>query len=113
MSCTTYFFNGEMPISGMAGSPYERRRGRPPTGQRRHQESRSSRRQSTVFAAKGYAGASLRAVGREAEVDPALVHHYFDGKAALFVAAMALPFNHARSRCTSVPVLDLEPQGRR
>jgi AcrR family transcriptional regulator len=46
-----------------------------------------------VFAAKGYDGASLRAVAREAEVDPALVHHYFDGKAALFVAAMALPFD--------------------
>ena len=46
-----------------------------------------------VFAAKGYDGASLRAVAREAEVDPALVHHYFDGKASLFVAAMALPFD--------------------
>ncbi len=46
-----------------------------------------------VFAAKGYDGASLRAVAREAQVDPALVHHYFDGKASLFVAAMALPFD--------------------
>ena len=46
-----------------------------------------------VFAAKGYDGASLRAVAREARVDPALVHHYFDGKASLFVAAMALPFD--------------------
>ena len=48
-----------------------------------------------VFAAKGYDGASLRAVAREAGVDPALVHHYFDGKASLFVAAMALPFDPA------------------
>ena len=46
-----------------------------------------------VFAAKGYDGASMRAVAREAHVDPALVHHYFDGKASLFVAAMALPFD--------------------
>lgn len=46
-----------------------------------------------VFAAKGYDGASLRAVAREAGVDPGLVHHYFDGKASLFVAAMALPFD--------------------
>src|ERR1700759_2778080 len=45
-----------------------------------------------VFAAKGYDGASLRAVAREAEVDPALVHHYFDGKPSVFVAAVALPF---------------------
>ena len=50
-------------------------------------------RPSRVFAAKGYDGASLRAVAREASVDPALVHHYFDGKADLFVAAMALPFD--------------------
>jgi AcrR family transcriptional regulator len=46
-----------------------------------------------VFAAKGYDGATLRAIAREAAVDPALVHHYFDGKASLFVAAMALPFD--------------------
>jgi AcrR family transcriptional regulator len=46
-----------------------------------------------VFAAKGYDGTSLRAIAREAAVDPALVHHYFDGKASLFVAAMALPFD--------------------
>ena len=46
-----------------------------------------------LFADKGYDGTSLRGVAREAGVDPALVHHYFDGKAALFVAAMALPFD--------------------
>jgi len=60
-----------------------------------------------VFAAKGYDGASLRAIAREAAVDPALVHHYFDGKASLFVAAMALPFDprsvqHSSSTSTSV-----------
>jgi AcrR family transcriptional regulator len=57
-----------------------------------------------VFAEKGYDGASLRAIARAAKVDPALVHHYFDGKADLFVTAMALPFDprtvrdHASSR---------------
>jgi len=45
------------------------------------------------FSAKGYDASSLRAIARRAEVDPALVHHYFDGKAALFVEAMALPVN--------------------
>jgi AcrR family transcriptional regulator len=60
-----------------------------------------------VFADKGYDGTSLRAVARAAGVDPALVHHYFDGKASLFVAAMALPFDprqvkeHASSRADS------------
>ncbi len=46
-----------------------------------------------VFAERGYDGTSLRAVARAAAVDPALVHHYFDGKADLFVSAMALPFD--------------------
>jgi AcrR family transcriptional regulator len=46
-----------------------------------------------VFAAKGYDGTSMRGVAREAGVDPALVHHYFDGKASLFIAAMSLPFD--------------------
>jgi len=54
-----------------------------------------------VFAAKGYDGASLRAIAREAAVDPALVHHYFDGKASLFVAAMALPFDPRRVQHSS------------
>jgi len=46
-----------------------------------------------TFATKGYEGASLRAVARAARVDAALVHHYFDGKADLFIAAMCLPFD--------------------
>lgn len=46
-----------------------------------------------VFAANGYEKASLRAVARDAGVDASLVHHYFDGKAGLFVAAMSLPFD--------------------
>jgi AcrR family transcriptional regulator len=46
-----------------------------------------------TFASQGYEGASLRAVARAAGVDAALVHHYFDGKADLFIAAMALPFD--------------------
>ena len=47
----------------------------------------------TEFSAKGYDASSLRAIARLAEVDPALVHHYFDGKAALFVESMSLPVN--------------------
>jgi AcrR family transcriptional regulator len=56
-----------------------------------------------VFAAKGYEAASLRGVAREAGVDPALVHHYFDGKASLFVAAMAIPFDprHVREHAAT------------
>jgi len=44
-----------------------------------------------TFAERGYDGTSLRAVARAAGVDAALIHHYFEGKAGLFMAAMALP----------------------
>jgi AcrR family transcriptional regulator len=44
-----------------------------------------------VFAADGYARASLRAIARLAGVDAALVHHYFADRSALFVAAMDIP----------------------
>jgi AcrR family transcriptional regulator len=44
-----------------------------------------------VFAAEGYAAASLRGIAQRAGVDPALVHHYFEGKAALFVEVTGLP----------------------
>jgi AcrR family transcriptional regulator len=44
------------------------------------------------FAAKGFHGASLRGIARRAEVDPALVHHWFpDGKEELFVESVGLP----------------------
>ena len=46
-----------------------------------------------VFAEVGYAAASMRAIARRAEVDPALMHHYFTDKAALFVETMALPID--------------------
>ena len=46
----------------------------------------------SLFAARGYDATSLRAIARAAEVDPALVHHYFDGKADVFTSAFALPF---------------------
>ncbi len=46
-----------------------------------------------VFAQKGYDGTSLRAVARAAGVDPALIHHYFDGKQGLFLAALEVPFD--------------------
>lgn len=41
-----------------------------------------------AFAERGYDSASIRAIAREADVDPALVHHYFDGKSDLFFHAI-------------------------
>jgi AcrR family transcriptional regulator len=46
-----------------------------------------------LFAEKGYDAASIRAIARAAEVDPALIHHFFDNKAGLLVAALQLPID--------------------
>lgn len=43
------------------------------------------------FARAGYDGATLRAIAREAEVDQALLHHYYGTKEQLFVAAVGFP----------------------
>jgi AcrR family transcriptional regulator len=43
------------------------------------------------FATRGYDATTVRAIATDAEVDPALVIHYFGTKEALFVAAAGLP----------------------
>jgi AcrR family transcriptional regulator len=64
-------------------------RGRRPAGTDTRAE--ILRAASRAFASAGYQSASLRGIARDAGVDPALVHHYFAGKRALFVEAMRLP----------------------
>lgn len=44
-----------------------------------------------AFAQTGWAGTTLRAVAREADVDPALVYHYFGSKQGLLDAATTPP----------------------
>lgn len=44
-----------------------------------------------AFAAHGYDAVSLRAIARQAGVDPALVHHFFNSKSELFATALELP----------------------
>ena len=46
-----------------------------------------------VFGEHGFENASVRRVAARAGVDPALVHHYFGTKQALFLAAMELPID--------------------
>jgi AcrR family transcriptional regulator len=46
-----------------------------------------------LFGERGYDKASIRAIAREAKVDPALVHHYFGSKEELFAAAMEFPID--------------------
>jgi AcrR family transcriptional regulator len=46
----------------------------------------------SLFATQGFARTSVRAIAREARVDPSLVLHYFGTKENLFLSAIQLPF---------------------
>jgi AcrR family transcriptional regulator len=48
------------------------------------------------FAEFGYEKATIRGIARRAEVDPALVHHYFTNKQQLFATAVRLPVDPAK-----------------
>ncbi|GAA4041860.1 TetR family transcriptional regulator [Arthrobacter methylotrophus] len=49
-----------------------------------------------LFAERGFDGTSLRQVAREAEVDPAMIHHFFKGKDELFAQSVELPADPAQ-----------------
>ena len=75
-----------------------RRPGRP----RATQDARAGRREALIlaarleFSAKGFRGASLRAIARAAEVDVTLIAHYFGNKEGLYSAAFEL-VDHAKA----------------
>ncbi|GAA3556744.1 TetR family transcriptional regulator [Kribbella ginsengisoli] len=96
--------------AGKRRAPSPRAPGRRPGGPDTRGEILRAARES--FAGKGFTSTSLRAVAREAGVDAALVHHYFDSKDALFVESMALPID---PRQVAAHVLDgpREELGRR
>ncbi|CAL9492756.1 HTH-type transcriptional regulator BetI [Streptomyces sp. enrichment culture] len=84
---------------GTDGAP-RRRRGRPAKGESGGGPGTQDRILASareLFAERGYEKTSVRAVARGAEVDQALVHHYFGTKEGLFSAAVAL---------TAAPVTD-------
>jgi AcrR family transcriptional regulator len=82
MSATRPASSGEAPDAA-------KRRGRRPAGKDRRGDILAAAR--AEFGARGFDATTLRGVARAAGVDPRLVHHYFDGKDALFVAAFELP----------------------
>jgi AcrR family transcriptional regulator len=75
------------------GEPSLARRGRRPAGKDTRAAIIDAAR--AEFSAKGYDASSLRAIARAAGVDPALVHHYFEGKSHLFAETMSLPVRPA------------------
>ncbi|MEU9497885.1 TetR family transcriptional regulator [Streptomyces sp. NPDC048196] len=54
------------------------------------------------FAADGYEKATIRAIARDAKIDPSMVMRYYDSKAGLFAAAVAID--------PGLPDLPLEPR---
>jgi AcrR family transcriptional regulator len=75
----------------MSGTEARRPRGRRP--------GKSDTRAAILDAARvafrrdAYAGTTLRGIAREADVDVALIRHYFGSKAGLFIAATDWPFD--------------------
>ncbi|GAA3435774.1 TetR/AcrR family transcriptional regulator [Kutzneria kofuensis] len=66
-----------------------KRRGRRPAGEDTKAALLAAARE--VFTEQGFDGATVRAIAARAEVDPAMVNHWFGGKQGLFAAAVQLP----------------------
>ena len=63
------------------------------TRRERFEGRRSCAAARAAFARDGYQGASLRGIARDAEVDVALISHFFGSKAGLFGAVVEWPFD--------------------
>ncbi|GAA3517557.1 TetR family transcriptional regulator [Aeromicrobium panaciterrae] len=79
-----------------------RRRGRPAAGAAVDTRQAILDAARTQFAAKGFTGASMRAIAAEAGVDASLISHYFGDKSRLLVATMELPVNPIEKIATVV-----------
>ncbi|RZS65684.1 TetR family transcriptional regulator [Agromyces ramosus] len=73
-----------------------RRRGRPRGATRDDTKARILAAAAAEFGERGYEAASIRSIARRAEVDPSLVHHYFDDKSALVAEVVAVPLRPDR-----------------
>lgn len=71
-----------------------RGRGRRPGDEDTRQAILNSARR--LFAEQGYERASMRAIARDAGVDPALIVHYFGSKEDLLLEALQLPLDPAQ-----------------
>ncbi|GAB3466318.1 TetR/AcrR family transcriptional regulator [Actinophytocola sediminis] len=79
-------------MSKAANSDAPRRRGRRPGGADTRAALVTAARE--VFIEQGYDGATVRAIAARAQVDAAMVNHWFGGKEGLFAeSVLKLPFN--------------------
>jgi AcrR family transcriptional regulator len=79
----------------MTGAAVPRRRGRPArteAGEGPGARERILEAARTEFAERGYDKTTVRGIAKAADVDPALVHHYFGTKDEVFAAAIEVSF---------------------
>ncbi|MFF4233848.1 TetR family transcriptional regulator [Streptomyces sp. NPDC001820] len=82
----------------MTGAAAPRRRGRPARtgeGEGPGARERILKAARTEFAERGYDKTTVRGIAKAADVDPALVHHYFGTKDEVFAAAIEVSFEPA------------------
>ncbi|HEY0168699.1 MAG TPA: TetR family transcriptional regulator [Jatrophihabitans sp.] len=77
--------------SAAGGSQRSNRTGRRPGGSGTRDDILEAARK--LFAERGYAGATIRAIALEAGVDGALIHHFFASKEGVFAAAIEDTFS--------------------
>ncbi|AFM17394.1 transcriptional regulator [Mycolicibacterium chubuense NBB4] len=75
----------------MATRSERKRPGRPPGTSDTRERILASARE--LFARNGIDKTSIRAIAADADVDPALVHHYYGTKTQLFAAAIQIPID--------------------
>lgn len=81
------------PKSAPGRPPRSNRTGRRPGGSGTRDDILEAARK--LFAERGYAGATIRAIAQEAGVDGALIHHFFASKEGVFAAAIEDTFSPA------------------
>lgn len=87
------------------------RPGRPPGGDGRNRD-RILAAARQEFAAKGFRGATMRSIAATAEVDIALLAHYFGNKEGIFTATIELPAD-AHTALAGVLTSPAQQQGER
>ncbi|MEU3860561.1 TetR family transcriptional regulator [Streptomyces sp. NPDC028722] len=90
-----------------------RRRGRPPRTESAGTRDRILTAAREEFSARGYEKTSVRGIAKAAEVDPALVHHYFGSKEEVFEAAVEVAFAPALNASDAVTDGPLDGVGER
>ncbi|WP_062462536.1 TetR/AcrR family transcriptional regulator [Demequina soli] len=94
----------------MSGAAARRTRGRGPRGGGADTRGDILAAATGVFGERGYGASSVREIARRADVDPALVRHYFPTKADLFIEAVR-PLHAGDPRISALATVPREELG--